>query len=183
MPLIDISEGNLTISVPENRYFRFEDSQTYDSVKANGLTEADLAWMVDEENALWIMELKDYGPQSQGQLAQAREKLRTRLPKNIAHAVLLVSAVWANTPLGNKLRQDIEQTFPEFPDEALPIKAVAVINVENTDIPLIGPLSDAVRAALDAFELDIVLVLPASSDRLEADLGIRIEEVPGEALR
>jgi hypothetical protein len=175
--VIKISEGNLIISVPEDRYFRFEDSPTYDAIKANGLTEADVAWMVEGEDTLWLMELKDYGPQSPGQLSQAQQKLRTRLPKNIAHAVLMMSAVWAGTPFGIRLQQDIEQTFPDFPSEAQPIRAGAVINVEQTDIPLLGPLNDALRSALDAFELDVVFVLPASSDRVETDLGIQIEEV------
>jgi len=177
MSLTDVREDRLVVSLPEDRYFRLEKSWTYAKVKAHALTEVDFGWMNDEEEGLWLMELKDYGA-NRPSVASVQQKLRNQLPKNIAHAVLLVSSTWAGTPFGLNLRQDLEDTFLEFPDEAVPIRAVAVINVGNVDPSSFWALTTALRSALSAFDLEKVAVLPASSSRVEEDLGIEIQYDP-----
>jgi len=92
MSLTDVQEDRLVVSLPEDRYFRLEKSETYAKVKAHALTEVDFGWVKDGEDGLWLMELKDYG-ENRPSIASAHQKLRNRLPKNIAHAVLLVSSL------------------------------------------------------------------------------------------
>lgn len=174
MPFVEETEDNLIVSVPEDRYFRFEQCDTHAKVSANGVSECDFAWTTDCGD-LWLMELKDYGPDSRGELADAVESLRTKLPKNITHAYLLVSAVWAKTPFGQALRADIEATFPDFPDGSFPTCAALVIHLENPqDKPLLLGLQDAIQGALSVLGLKAVLVLPALDDALEDKIGIRI---------
>lgn len=177
MEFIEVREDRLVVSVPAEQYFRLEDSPTYAAIKGQELTEVDVAWMIDTDDALWLMELKDYG-EKRPDIAEAKDKLRTQLPKNIAHAALLVSAAWADTSLGQKLRADIEETFPEFPKQASPLHGVAVLHVDDYDRATIGALTTATRSALSPFDLETVAVLPASSDRVEDDLGIRIQYDP-----
>lgn len=179
MSLTDVREDRLVVSLPEDRYFRLEKSETYAKVKAHALTEVDFGWVKDGGDGLWLMELKDYGG-NRPSIASAGQKLRNRLPKNIAHAVLLVSSTWAETPFGLNLRQDLEDTFPDFPDEAMPIRAVAVINVGTVDPSSFWALTTALRSALSAFDLEMVAALPASSNRLEEELGIEIQYDPPE---
>lgn len=174
---VDIREDRLIITVPDARHFRLEDAPTFNAVKAHSLTEADFAWMIDGSDTLWLMELKDYGA-NRPSVAKAEQKLRTTLPKNLAHAFLMISAVWADTPFGRKLRQDIEATFPDFPKEATSVRAIAVIHAEGIDPAPFAALNSAVQAALSAFEFDQVSVLPASSDRIETHMGIRIQYAP-----
>jgi len=178
MARTDVREGRLVVSVPEECYFRLEDSPTYKAIKGQKLTEVDFAWMVDNDDALWLMELKDFAGQRRPSISDKAEELRDDLPENIAHAVLMISTVWANTRFGQKLREDIEETFSNFPDESVPIHGVAVIHADQYDRATIGALHTAVRSSLSAFELDTVAVLPASSDRVEDELGIEIQHSP-----
>ena len=167
-------EGNLIVSIPDDRYFRFEQCDSHAQVSQNGISECDFVWMTEQDN-LWLMELKDYGPDSQGELQRATQSLRTKLPKNITHAYLLVSAVWADTKFGQTLRADIETTFPRFPDHACPTHAALVIRLENpADKVLLLGLQDAIQGALSVLNLKSVLVLPALDDALEDRIGIRI---------
>ena len=178
MARTDVREGRLVVSVPEHRYFRLEDSSTYKAIKGQKLTEVDFAWMIDSDEALWLMELKDFGGRRRPTIAEKREELRNDLPKNIAHALLLVSTVWADTRLGRNLKSDIEETFPDFPKEATPIHGIAVIHADQYDSATIGALTTSVRSSLSAFGLETVAVLPASSDRVEDELGIEIRYAP-----
>jgi hypothetical protein len=176
MPLTDVTEGALVVSVPDDHYFRFEDCPTYASVSGFGLTEADVAWMRPGSDRLWLMELKDYGPQSRGVLAEGIQKLRDKLPKNIVHAALMVAAVWADTPFGQALRADIEQTFPCFPRQACPTSAALVVNLENPAVEKqsLLALQITIQKKLEVMGFEAVLVLPADDPRLQNPLGIRI---------
>jgi len=175
MTFIEEEEGNLIVSVPEHRYFRFEQCDAHAKVSPNGVSECDFAWTTDRGN-LWLMELKDYGPNSQGELTEAVEALQTKLPKNITHAYLLVSAVWAGTGFGQALRDDIEMTFSNFPDDPRPTCAALVIRLENPqDTVLLLGLKDAIQGALSGLGLKAVLVLPALDSTLEDKIGIRIK--------
>lgn len=178
MAHIDVREGRLVVSVPEKRYFRLEVSPTYKAIKGQKLTEVDFAWMIDNDDALWLMELKDLAGHRRPSISEKAEELRDDLPENIAHAVLMISTVWADTQLGQKLRTDIEETFPDFPEESTSIHGIAVLHADQYDAATIGALHTAVRSSLSAFELDTVAVLPASSDRIEDELGIEIRYEP-----
>jgi hypothetical protein len=130
-----------------------------------------------EDGDLWVMELKDYGPNSRGEFSEEVKSLRTDLPKNVMHACLLLSAVWAGTEFGKVLRSDIEQTFPDFPQHPPPTRAALVIHVEKkSDGPLLLALQDAIQGALKVLGLKSVTVLPAMEDDLEDLIGIKISE-------
>ncbi len=175
MARVEIREGMLVVSLPEGRYFRLEDAATHEAIKGQGLTDVDFAWMADDDAHLWLMELKDYGPDSPGDLGQSLVKLRDQLPKNFVHAALVVSSIWARTPFGKTLRADIEATFPGFPEAACPMRAVAIIHLENPqDVALLAGLQDAIIGAVRAMRFDAVLVLPTTSTRLTPYLGIAI---------
>lgn len=171
-------EDNLIVELPEDRYFRFENCDTYSRISSHGITESDFVWMTEEENAVWVMELKDYGPGSRGDLEEAIETLRYQLPKNLVHAFLLVASVWSETPFGRHLREDIEETFPDFPTSECPVCAAAVVRLENpADHPLLLALQDSIQNAVEFIGFQVVIVLPATSNRIEEDLGIRISDV------
>ena len=94
------------------------------------------------------MELKDYGPDSRGDLEDALGTLRDRLPKNLVHAFLLIACVWSETPFGQRLRADIETAFPGFPSSERPVHAAAVIRLENpADHALLLGLQDTIQSA------------------------------------
>jgi len=176
MAYVQIREGALVASAPEERYFRFEDCATHAKVSGLGVSECDFVWAT-EEGEFWVMELKDYGSDSRAELADNVDTLRTALPKNVMHACLLLSAVWAETEFGKKLRADIEQTFPAFPQQAQPTRAALVIRLEKaTDGPLLLALQDAIQGALKILSLESVIVLPAMDENLEDQIGIKISE-------
>ncbi len=177
MPYTEEREGNLAVELPDNRYFRFEQCDTYSRVSGYSITEADFVWMAEEDDRVWIMELKDYGPDSQGELDKALDSLRNQLPKNLVHAFLLVASVWSETPFGRRLRADIEATFPNFPSVQCSVCAAVVIRLENpADHALLLGLQDTIQSAVEIIGFEVVVVLPVTSDRLEDNLGIRISD-------
>lgn len=177
MSFTDVREGRLVISVPEDQYFRLEDCPTFEHVKQNSLTEADFGWMVQEGETLWLMELKDYGV-DRPHFGEKKEKLHSGLAKNIAHAFLMIASVWSGTPFGNRLRKDIERTFPTFPKAAVPVQAAAIIHTDIPNKAALGSINTSVNGALSELGLSAVVVLEASSPRLKDRLGIRLRYDP-----
>lgn len=176
MPLEEIDEGGFTVSVPEESYFRFEDCPTYDRIGSHGVTEVDFGWKEEGADQLWLMELKNYGPKG-GELHQDIDQLREELPKNLVHSFLLIATVWADTALGRKLRSELEQTCPDFPEDSCSVRTVLIVRTQSiADRVYLPSLETAIQEAVDVVEFDDVLVLDAADDRIEADLGIQITE-------
>lgn len=171
----EIEEGAFLVSVPEDAYFRFEDCPTYQLVGSHGVSEVDFGWK-GEGDGLWLMELKDYGAAG-GELHQDIEELENRLPESLVHSYLLLSTVWADAALGRRLRADIEKTFPAFPENTRPVRVALIVNTQSVaDRVYLPRLKTAIQDAVAVVGFQDVLVLDASDDRIESDLGIRIAE-------
>lgn len=54
------SESNITLSFPDNNYFRFSDCGGYNILSANHFKEMDACWYDTESDFYWVVELKDY---------------------------------------------------------------------------------------------------------------------------
>lgn len=90
----------------------------------------------------------------------------------------MIASVWSGTRFGQKLRGDLEETFPDFPDAAVPIRAAAIIHSDVPDSAALGSLNTALNGALAEFGLETVVVLDATSPDLEDRLGIRVRYEP-----
>lgn len=159
------AENNINVEAPKNRSFRLETNAAYLAVKGKNMKEMDVGWVDDAASEVWLVELKDYGAKSPGVFAAAQSKLEDTLPDKLRDTLAMLGAGWAKTPWGQWLVQEIETTCPAFPESAVPIRAAAVINIQNpADRHLVLNLKEVIRNRLDG-ELDVmdvqtVIVVP-----------------------
>lgn len=115
----DVEEGALVVSLPDDRYFQIEGTAAHDAISGHQVKVVDFGWQYEAE-PLWLMELKDLGADIPATLQEKINEFRDAIPTKIVHSLLMLGAVWGRTPFGEALRQEIEDTFPDFPTDPHP---------------------------------------------------------------
>lgn len=174
--MTDVEEGALIVSLPDDRYFQIEGTEAHDAISGHQVKVVDVGWQY-ENDPLWLMELKDLGADIPATLQEKIGEFRDAIPVKIVHSLLMLGAVWGGTPFGEKLRQEIVETFPDFPTEPQSIRAAVVVNVEPpVDKQLLFALSDSIENAVHVMGVDRVAVVPVGAPELRDRLGIQVME-------
>lgn len=182
---MDIEENTIRLAVPDGRSFRLDDCDTFLGIKGDTLRDVDVVWQNEGDERLWLVELKDYGeliPKDPD-----REYLQENLTDKIRDVFYLLAALWAESDFGDRLREDIEEAFPDFPETACPIRPVAILNLEEDQQALISALmtdlnSDgALASVLSVMDVSHFLVVDPNHPFVEEELQVDIETgAPGE---
>jgi len=172
--MTEVEEGALIVTLPDDRYFRIEGTAAHDAISGHQVKVVDFGWQ-DENDPLWLMELKDLGADIPATLQEKIGEFRDTIPVKIVHSLLMLGAVWGGTPFGETLRQEIVETFPDFPTEPQSIRAAVVVNVEPpVDEQLLFALSDSIENAVHGMGVDRVAVVPVGAPELRDRLGIQV---------
>jgi len=173
---MQFTENTISVEVKDGVYFRLEDCSAYERVKGRSVKEMDLGWV--ENGSIWLTEFKDYGPSIPAELSAAVEKLENTIPAKLRDTVTMLAAVWAETPWGNELLDNIRDTCDNFPASARPIQAVTIVRIEqDADIELLSAMQDKVQAQLAGIcdVMDVkTLILPPEHEFVDS-LGITIK--------
>jgi hypothetical protein len=175
---VDVEEHTIRLEVPDDRSFRLDDCDTFRYIQGDTLHDMDVVWQNEGDDRLWLVELKDYGeliPRDPD-----RDYLRENLTDKIRDVLYLLAALWAESDFGDRLRNDIEEAFPDFPETARPLRPVAILNVEDDQKGLIGALmtdlnaDGALTSVLSVMDVSHVLVVdpehPFIGDELQIDI-------------
>jgi len=170
----DVEEGALIVRLPNDRYFRIEGTDAHDAISGHQVKVVYFGWQY-EGDPLWLMELKNLGAEIPATLQEKLDDFRDAIPTKIVHSVLMLGAVWGRTPFGEKLRRELEETFPDFPAEPSSIRAAVVANVEApVDKQMLFALSDSIENAVHAMGVERVAVVPVGAQEIQDRLGIQV---------
>lgn len=142
-----IQENTIQLEVPDGRFFRLKECETFEIVRGNTPRDVDVIWQNEEDDRLWLVEFKDYGasiPEDPDP-----DYLATNLTEKIRDTLYTLASVWADSDFGQQLREDIEDTFPGFPDTACPLRPVAILNLEEEYVELFGALMTSLNGDQD----------------------------------
>ncbi|SFB99032.1 hypothetical protein SAMN05421780_102201 [Flexibacter flexilis DSM 6793] len=155
-----IIESGMTFVLPQGQYFRFEEAQAYQSVKAFSVTEMDLCYV--EGNTLFLVELKRFYDPSNPKfmpkdisVEAVIEDLKTNFYKNAWHSLAMLAQNRSNTQTCMAgLRQPIDF-------EKCQIKLIFILNIApNKDIlPLYKEIAKKLTDVKALFRVDSVAVL------------------------
>lgn len=129
-------ESGYQFELPDDRTFRFEECATYrNHLKAHELKEMDFGWITDTDPpAVWLAEVSNYGLGPEAQTVGVSDFLDEAVQK-ISDSLLMLSTVWAQTSAGQRLRHDIEQTCPNFPEHVVDLRVAVLLGFGGTDAP------------------------------------------------
>jgi hypothetical protein len=174
MPDVDVEEAELVVTLPENRYFRIEGTDAHDSINGQQVKVVDFGWQRERED-LWVMELKNLEGEWRPPLEEKMEDFERSIPIKIVHSLLMLSSVWSGMPFGEALRRELEETFPNFPDDPPPIRVAVLINLDAPqEEGLLLSLTDTLENATAPMGIERIVALPATDDAVTEDLQIRI---------
>lgn len=176
-------EGNFSIELPQNRYFRLEECDTYVQISGKGVKEMDFGWIDPKAETLWLMEFKDYDHETAPD--PDRGYLVENLSAKIRDVLTLMATAWAETSFGRQLRSDLRDTCPSFPGKACAIRPLVVVNLSRADASrLISALADEVngrlRDILEMFGISRITILTTGHPMIEEKLDIQITQTDQE---
>lgn len=173
-----IQENTIQLEVPDGRSFRLKECETFETVRGNTPRDVDVIWQNEGDERLWLVELKDYGA-----LIPADPDLnylKTNLTGKIRDTLYTLASVWAESDFGQQLRDEIEDTFPDFPDTACPLRPVAVLNLEQEYVGLFGALLTSLNgdqdlmSVLALMDVSHIAVVDPDRDFLRDELQVEI---------
>jgi hypothetical protein len=176
---VDIEENSIQFEVPDGRSFRLDECETFQRIEGDTPHDVDVIWQNEGDDRLWVVELKDYG-----ELIPAdpdREYLQENLTDKIRDVLYLLASLWAESEFGRQLRNDVEETFPSFPETKSPLRPVAVLNLEEGQKGFAGALmtdlnSDGgLTSTLSVMDVSHILVVNPDDPFVEDVLQVEIE--------
>ncbi|MFA8298728.1 MAG: hypothetical protein ACEPOV_01045 [Hyphomicrobiales bacterium] len=120
-----IIESGITLNLPEDRSFRFENCKSYKEINGFSFKEMDACWYDNKKQTLYLVELKDYS-----QVPNTREKSRdliTNLVKKSTDSLQMVLAMLLDTEHGNKFQAEIGWDLPV----GTSLKFISIIKTES----------------------------------------------------
>lgn len=174
---MQFQENTLNVTIPDGRVFRLQDCDTFVSIQGDTPHDFDVAWQNAGDDRLWLVEFKDYGelvPSSPKQ-----DYLEANLTDKIKDTLYILAAVWSKSSFGDRLREDIEATFPSFPATACPIRPVLILNLEERYESLLSQLMTALNADQDLMStltvMDITRILVVGPEHPFINNELRID--------
>jgi len=132
------TESGHQFELPDERSFRFEECETYQSLKSSNLKEMDFGWIEGREGqaqTVWLLEVSNYALGSDVRNHFDLESFLDEIRQKITDCITMLAAIWNNTEVGQRLRLDIEQTCPAFPNYAVGIRPTVLLKIGGADAP------------------------------------------------
>jgi hypothetical protein len=147
-----IEESGFEFGMPEGRYFRFEELDAYDEVKADALKEVDFVWVEDSEDGhdvVWMLEVKNVrGPEAKD---FSVDDWTERLVQALTDGFIMVSSIWSGSWWGQELNNELQDKGVNFPSKIGETRVAVAFAKEgkSLDTLLASSLVDTLRDRLE----------------------------------
>ncbi|MFO0586131.1 MAG: hypothetical protein U0441_01265 [Polyangiaceae bacterium] len=99
-----ITESGMTLEVPEDAHFRFEETKTYEKLGGCGIKEMDVVFLDRALGCTILVELTHYTKEGE---APVEKKLRQEITTKARDSLLLLQAVWRGYGAGRDLASEV----------------------------------------------------------------------------
>lgn len=154
MPVV--FEEGYEFHLPDDRWFRFEDCETYRQLSGKSLKEMDFGWVVSGDEGVrqvWILEAKNIrGARAEAvrrgedEAERGVDHLIRELVETLTDGMMLVASAWSGTERGETLLEEIRETAPEFPDRAVRLMTSVALRIDKIENAV---LYDLLRKKVD----------------------------------
>ncbi|RKZ50904.1 MAG: hypothetical protein DRR16_05610 [Candidatus Parabeggiatoa sp. nov. 3] len=139
-------ESGLRLTLPAGKHFRFQDCKAYKSLNGQNLKEMDFCWWQEDENRLWLIELKDYANLTPAECLP--NHLLDNLIAKATDSLLMLAACWAKTGKGQEFLSCLPSSVQEFPrhPQQLKLKLFFILKI---DVSMFKDEIDALKYELN----------------------------------
>jgi hypothetical protein len=156
--MASIVESGISLSFPDNHFFRFEDCEVYNrKLKAFSFKEVDVCWYQKSKDLYWFIELKDYSRDF-----EAFEKIEDRV-SNILQKAINSLSMFLSRKHDYELGKELKTCFNPKPEEKTKLILIAIIHTSSstvTHVPLMNDrFKQKFRAYADLFSIDLFAII------------------------
>lgn len=155
-----LTESNITLNFPDNNYFRFQDCEGYKQIQHN-LKEMDTCWFNNEDNILYLIELKNWENNSlieENDFSISKEEISlmksnisksriNNLLKKSIDSVSIFMSILLDKPQGLK----IQKCSPFTINNNTTIKLISIINWTSSDITYIANINTEYKTKFKSY--------------------------------
>lgn len=176
---MEFTEPGFRVTVPASRAFRLSECETFVRNKGDSLHEYDVIFQNDGDPTLWLVEFKDYREFAREDVPL--DHLMENLRDKTQDTLYVLASVWSETDFGVALRDDIEETFPHFPDHATSIRPIMVLSIPEGSEALMGELNTMIRhdgdllSTMGVMDITHLLAITPGHGFIRDKLGISVE--------
>lgn len=158
--MVQITESGITLILPDNNYFRFQDCDAYKKeLKAQGIREMDICWYDQKNNILYLIEFKDWGNnklKEEDDVTISKEcvekikksiseyRIKVLFEKSLDSCCMLVSILFESTH-GKKLKKCMPFIISKH------TKIILLSVIDCTDPNYIAFVNDAYRSKFKSY--------------------------------
>jgi hypothetical protein len=154
-----ITESGITLTFPDNNFFRFEDCEDYTQLQ--GIKEMDCCWYDQAMDILYLIELKgwqNHKIEEENDLSFDREKIKEMkegitksriydLVKKSVDSLLLFVSILLAKPYSTQ----IQKCSPFTISNQTTIQLLTIVDWKETDTTYIGTLNTAYKTQLKSY--------------------------------
>ena len=145
----EIIESGFRFRLPEAECFRLSENVTYQSLSGRNLKEMDIGWWRSTERKLFFIELKgaEIWENFRKSPDQAHEYLVKSLNKKTTDVLLMLTAMWSGTKIGETLKSGVPEAVHDYIGDGN-LKFIFLIDTPVSHKALYAPIKDAINKAL-----------------------------------
>jgi hypothetical protein len=145
----EIIESGFVVRLPKATSFRFSECAAYKSLSGRFLKEMDVGWWDEKNSILILLELKgreiwdgfDFGK------GKAHIRLMEGIKTKATDTLLILTAVWIRTQVGQAMRGDLPHSIHSYPGDDK-IRLIFLIDTPDSRKSLLLPLKERINNEL-----------------------------------
>lgn len=166
-------ESGVSIDLSAYAHFRFENCEGYRKIKGCNVKEIDFGWWNEEEECLYLLELKDFTANPERIVEKEKSvELIENLCKKSIDVVLMLSAVW----LDNAGGREIKPCLPARARQKCKMKIFHLVRCDESIEPALNAMNDKLKNEFRGYRqlyenlLTFKIISARQADRIFKDL-------------
>lgn len=140
-----ITESSITLTFPDNKYFRFEDCNGYKGIQ-NNFKEMDACWYDSTIDTLYVVELKDWSSADLSSNEYSKNRILDLVKKSIDSTCMLLSIL-----LSKPYSVNIQACMPFSITNDTNIKLLSIINCKSSDLPFVSSVNSEYKSRFNSY--------------------------------
>lgn len=169
-------ESGIKIDLRGKPHHRFEELETYQTLKGQSIKEVDFCWLQHEnhialkENSLICLELKGYERDRQLPI----DLLLVSLEKKIRDTLSMFTVAWLNRGQGSRLKTELPDEYCDYQDARL-IKIIVLIQANNSQASALQSLRTKLKNKLRGVEQLYAITITVTNIETAIKMGLPVD--------
>jgi hypothetical protein len=142
---MSITESSITLTFPDNNYFRFENCDGYINIQ-NHFKEMDACWYDTVNDTIYLIELKDWSVANLSNSEFSNQRIRDLVKKSIDSVCMLMSIL-----MEKPYSTEIQSCLPFTISATTKIKLLSIVNCNDADNLFVATVNTEYKSRFNSY--------------------------------